>query len=734
MVRAKLPISKGYNSLADIVYRQLCCLILTTNFDTLIADSIRDHKPIIPKPKEINRTKDDLSVFNQFHKCQIVYLHGAVEYYTDRILEEETNELNSELIRLLRPSLSSCPLIVIGYRGAEKSIMIDLLRNGVEESNQYRNGIYWCGLKDESLNDHVSTLAEKIGTNFKHIEIEGFDELMTRINDELNEEYCLSEPTSELPITEVEFEDKLVDGKWYEDLDENLIKNVLTKYFERLITAKVEPSQYKDWLFGQYFLIKKDDRLIPTTACFLIFGKDVTNTFTYVKTLLEIDDKDRIVFDGNLIEQYNKLIEFFDSRKYNPYLRIKKEKSSEERLAYSPRAITEMLTNMFVHRDYCIREFNKIKYYTGKEIQFITPGGLPRRVCNGVVFQEDLTFQPIRGLSDIRNRLIADIFFGLGSMDKAGSGMPDVIDFMAEHDGQALFRVLNNNTSLVCTLQQAIQTSPRINNIAKPVSKSELYITNLLPFKLLPTKIYLMPLRPLTFRQILPLLPHSEILPVYITDIHDEVRNKKLISFVDLSIFEEYFNNIVDFDEIEEINVERFILDTDNQKRFSWLIIKHWEFYLYQFEKQGLFVDYKSKRAYFLLTEGRENKITYQSRMNRKATRAVVKRRETKRRTFHENEGISFRIDHLGKQWCISIKPIYMFTKKDGKTPMESYLRGKYSTSRFRFDRNKNVDDDLHFWLKFLSKGDSAINIGGIDVDDLMLDAKYVECEVPILD
>jgi hypothetical protein len=49
-----------------------------------------------------------------------------------------------------------------------------------------------------------------------------------------------------------------------------------------------------------------------------------------------------------------------------------------------------------------------------------------------------------------------------------------------------------------------------------------------------------------------------------------------------------------------------------------------------------------------------------------------------------------------------------------------------------KFDRNKNVDDDLHFWLKYLSKNSSSINIGGNDIDDLILDNKYIENEIPI--
>ena len=44
------------------------------------------------------------------------------------------------------------------------------------------------------------------------------------------------------------------------------------------------------------------------------------------------------------------------------------------------------------------------------------------------------------------------------------------------------------------------------------------------------------------------------------------------------------------------------------------------------------------------------------------------------------------------------------------------------------------VDDDLHFWLKFLSRGKSSLNIGGNDVDNLILDVKYLENEVVVVE
>jgi hypothetical protein len=76
---------------------------------------------------EINRTADDLVGFSVYNRCQVVYLHGAVEYYRDKNLVQEVQRLDDQLVRRVRPVITDSPLIVIGYRGSEPSIMSHLL-------------------------------------------------------------------------------------------------------------------------------------------------------------------------------------------------------------------------------------------------------------------------------------------------------------------------------------------------------------------------------------------------------------------------------------------------------------------------------------------------------------------------------------------------------------------------------------------------------------------------------
>jgi hypothetical protein len=47
-----------------------------------------------------------------------------------------------------------------------------------------------------------------------------------------------------------------------------------------------------------------------------------------------------------------------------------------------------------------------------------------------------------------------------------------------------------------------------------------------------------------------------------------------------------------------------------------------------------------------------------------------------------------------------------------------------------KFDRNKNVEDDLTFWSRFLARGSPTVNVGQEHVSDLLLDGAFLTIEV----
>lgn len=722
-------ISTGYRDLVELVRRGLAWTILTTNFDHLVAEAFRSAAPPIRDFVEINKTQDDWVRFNIQNRRQIVYMHGAVEFYTDKNLISEVARLDDRISDRLRPLVGGSPLIVIGYRGSEPSIIEGLLIGGSEACNNYPHGIYWCSLEGETLHPNVQKLASLIGTNFKEIVISGFDETMEFINQKTQDQtlFLTSESTA-VSTHDDSFESAPLLNKGVEDLDSDLIRSVLKVYCERLRLPASTADNPSSLLLDLGLLVKVEETLRPTRACMLLFGNDPTEEFPFALIAYTKNDRDRTVFSGNIISQYKELTNFLSNSGVNSPVRLKREFTSEEVLSYPNRAISEIVVNMLVHRDYEQRGYGMIAHIEGQSLTFTSPGGLPQAALNKIQPLGNGEFVPKRNVSEVRNGAIADIFWGLGPMDKAGSGLIDTQQLMLENGGSSRFSIHDDNASVEVTLLQPIRESAG-GNTALMRNKRDVYTTNLLSFSVFPEKLFFLPLRDKMLIDT-PLFreddgPLTE-LPIFIK--HDG----NLISFANWEMFPNYANKHGLLEKLSSETVSD--LGPWSEMLMRWLLGKHWVFFLREKSAAGLRVEDRKRRAYFtLVPDTTQNVITYESRAKRKTRRAVVKRRERgETRVEHENEGIYYSIQRFASEWTLQLKPMYVFTGKDGQTPIPSWLTSKRATRRFKFDRNKNVDDDLAFWSKYLSEGKGVRNIGGVGVTDLILDFEYCSAEVPI--
>lgn len=719
-------VNEGYRHLGELVRRGLCWTVLTTNFDHLIVEGMRTLNAPVRDVLEINKTKDDWVRFNLQNRKQVIYLHGAAEYYTDKNLEDEIQRFDNDLVNRIRPLLAESPLVVIGYRGSEMSVMKHLLLEGAKTCNRFPQGVFWCIRKGETPHENVLALGNAIGTNLRLVQIDGFDETLEFLNESLAEEalYLQGETNAAASKTE-SFDGCLMPEKSMSDLDMDLVTSVVHKYCERLQMPKPAADRIVSFLLELGLVEKHEDELRPTRACFLLFGTDLSKEFPYAATLITRNEKKRTVFTENLITQYANITALLTSDEVNPSLRLKKEFTSEESFAYSNRAISEIVVNMLVHRDYSATEFNKIDVHTGDCLRFTSPGGLPKAIFNRVRRHGDGRFDPVRNLSEVRNEKIADIFCGIGPMDKVGSGLADVKDLMQENSGDAKFAILGDNEQVQVNLLQPKQLGTRNTATARPITRKQVFATNLLPFSVLPSTIFALPLvnRPKGSR-LFTAADDPRTLPVFIT--HDEC----LYSFANWNGYSEFAGRCGDLDRIRDMTTSEF--NYSDQFLLSWLLGKHWTFFLEEFHAEGLYVPPKKKQAYFCLRNGElENAIKYDSVARRGVVRRVVKRRQIGEQVEHENEGIYFSIERFGSEWTVQIKPMYVFTKADGQTPIPSWRTSKKATKRFKFDRNKNVDDDLSFWSRFLGGGKTLKNIGGPGVSDLIVSFDFYTAEVP---
>ena len=185
--------SKGYEHMVELMAQKFVRTVLTTNFDTILWDLCKESTHL--RDVNVIRTVSDHTKFSTTPQHpQIIYLHGSVEHYTDKNTIDEINEeLDTNLISMLKPLLRDHPLIVIGYRGAEPSVMQHFLIKCAAAANNYRNGIYWCTLDyDEKNPDSLAPLVHKLAAqsqgNFQVVRVSGFDEVMDDLSRHIHQQ------------------------------------------------------------------------------------------------------------------------------------------------------------------------------------------------------------------------------------------------------------------------------------------------------------------------------------------------------------------------------------------------------------------------------------------------------------------------------------------------------------------------------------------------------------------
>lgn len=718
LLSQKERVNPGYLHLAELVRMGSVSTILTTNFDTLIVEGLRKKQPHISEILEINRTKDDLVRFHKDNTCQVVYLHGSVEYYRDRNEANEIANLDKSLIKSILPLLTDSPVVVVGYRGYEPSIMKHLFGELAKVDVPFKHGIYWCS-RDSELHPNVVELEKVAGSNFRLIRIDGFDELFERLEIEVS-----SSQNKNYPIVKRSsaWTGEVAEGHDLESLDLGLVLDTALEYSKRMGFKLPESNaDCIEFLKSRDFLKEDNGQYKPTRGAVMIFGKDPGSAFPRIQTAVELGSKKQQIFSGNLLSQANELMNLLCQQEINPVVRVKGAKTASEHEAYPARGLTELVINFLGHRDYSVDDYNRIKITAGEKIEFQNPGCLSDRLQRILKPDDAGLFSPKRNEKDFRNPDIADIFYGVSKMDKAGSGLPDTFELMSEVGGFAEFRSFDDR--FTATIYQAKQESPEQSKVARPRRNQITYQTNLLPLLSIPTRIFRLPLNEKHIGKFDTKFGFSEI----------EFRNLPcwarlsdcIISFDDLKLHEEVLERIGYVEYVDEQPISWLLDDILIRSKMSWLINSNLNRYLFRFSRDGLCVEPKRKRAYFTLGKVEKRTIRYDSPARKGVVREVVKQRGS----FCENEGIHYRIEDLGDDWALQIKPTYIFTNEKGDVPLPPFKQGQKATQRFKFDRNDPVWQDLQFWSTYLADGTSTIDVGDFPFGKLVISSQVCSVE-----
>lgn len=727
LIRPVNGVGKGYQRLADLAVKGLVSTILTTNFDTCLPAALGAVRHHIGHIAEVNRSPGDLNEFSLYAKAQIVWLHGRAEQYSDRNLVEEVQRLDPELVKKLIPLLAESPLVVIGYRGAEPSIMEHLLRDSAAETHNFKNGVYWCVRKGETLHPNVEAFQRQIGSNFTALEIEGFDELLDHLSRNLrSEDRYLHSAAKGASTQPAAFDDRPIEDATFADLDQDLMIATLKDYCEKL----GRPPVTKDTLLGllreQGLLINSSGREVPTTGCILLFARDLQRWFPHAVISTSVGGKKRRVFEGNLITQYRELIEWLGERDANPVLKVKKRTTHEEKPAYPERALVELLVNMIVHRDYSRKDPALIEVTPGESVRFSNPGSLPESVVAQLELDDGGRFRPRVEVSGLRNRALCDIFFGIRAMERAGTGLVDVERMLADNGGDTEFIDDSRGGRFSAVVHQPA-SSAGSRSVARDERQTEVYVLNFIPFVSLPDTVSVMKLAG-------PWRDRPAYLPLDEAGTFIVQGDEYIWSFAPLPILTTVFGSYADKGASRAWRRTEIEADPDRRRVLSWLLRKHFERHLSSFTLRGLVLEdgkQRGRRAYFEGNAGKARCYVYDSPARKNIQRWVVKQRGPDGyKAWFENEGFGYEVTQMDGIWGVRIKPFYMFTGRDAKKPLPSFARTARATRRMKLDRNQNVDNDLTFWGRFLSQGAQTINLGQQHVDDLLLAGSFVSVEV----
>jgi hypothetical protein len=735
LIRPSVPASRGYEHLLEILDHRRVETVLTTNFDRVIPDLHVTRRR--PHHLELIQTPADYTKFSTSPSHpQLVYLHGSVEHYTDQNLLDEVQRLDDPLVTLLTPVLRDHPIVVIGYRGAEPSIMQHLLADQASRTNGFRRGIFWCQLAGATVHSAVLELYQKLSGNLQIVAINGFDEVMSSLADQCGSLPLALRATTGTATDDagIPFDMRVTPDAELDELDWARAQVELTAYCRKMqieLPATISRAWLEERMEELDLLRRTASGLRPTNAGYLMFASAPTRRVPGAGCVLRFKgDADRVI-DGNLWRQMDIVTELLTE--LNRPFRLKST-VSESVFPYPPLALKELVVNALVHRSYDSDTPLTIDIEE-MFVRFLNPGGLVpavfERVKTGLQQQIELGARGIRGY---RNTVIADLFYGAGAMDKEGSGLPDVHAQVQRNEGKVFFGPVDdsNTTFRALIYRRAEEADITTGTATAAISKSK-YFANLLQVLNVPGFVWRAPSQCASGQQVL------ELCDAQAPAVFGLKRSTELFTFSDLSASDNPLRAAVDVTAIQSVSTMAMLTTPEGQRNAVELLNRAFYRVL---NARGLRTDAFRRRCFFERTDEGAREITYQASL-RQATRTVTKpvvSKRTEKLLYWQHEAMTFGFERFGGEWALRILPGYAFTK-DGYFEQLHHSRiGPLATRKAARDFTLQVYNHLVFWTWILAEGRDSfeLDLGGArpaSVRGLLLScelASRVEADVEV--
>ncbi len=686
-VRAALQPSSGYVALAELIAKGWVRTVLTTNFDDLVEQACRGNPAALTTTIRSPEEAKDLSTAPGF--AQIVFAHGTVDHYTDLNLVSETEQLAPEFVTALSPLLRDHPLIVMGYRGAERSIMHDLLIKPAKTNNLYRHGIYWCRHGNTPLHPLVGELKDRIGNNFLLVDIPSFDEALCFLNEGVGHSARAQRVSPDGPLPSPELAPSRGD---LHELDWRQLEDKLRLCASRLDLGIPETrADYEQILVKLHLAVDQDGVLRPTQAALRLFGTKAT---TVVSLKWMTGEQ---IFRGSIFAVLEQALEALGE--LNAPFRLKGPVSDDVR-PFEPLALKELLVNGLVHRDYEVEGWIVV-VVTDDHVTFTSPGGVI-----GTVDRERLGKPGVQGY---RNQVLANILYGTGAMDKLGSGLVDVRRWAQAIGADATFNVDDANTTFVARMSARPERPPAPGLPAEPIGSYQVFFANALPVLVPRAAVDVAACRVKDRRAIWNQHPGVATAPFSLV-------GDLLITLDDLRAPQNVLRQSCRGD-AETFSMEEYCSRPEGEKQVVQLLNESLGRHATDL---GFVVDWKEHRLWYRKAPDNDGdgevEVTYRGRVKR-STRKVVKVRRSSMGEvlYYEHSAVHWQFRRLDGDWYLLLQPGWAFTSDGEHASLAPRRVTTLSTRRAARDYNASVSAHLFFWAYVLTCGEpeAALHDGG---------------------
>ena len=165
--------------------------------------------------------------------------------------------------------------------------------------------------------------------------------------------------------------------------------------------------------------------------------------------------RDRIYLNNlSILEMFDKSIDFYYKHINTAEIIQGAYRKTLEQVPFV--AYREAVANAIVHRDYSIKAENRIEIYDDR-IEIVSPGGLPI----GITEEEYLDGR----ISISRNKIISDLFFRLGIIERLATGIRRIRQYYRDYDVKPIFSITANSIKVILpfTNNNNNSSSERVN-------------------------------------------------------------------------------------------------------------------------------------------------------------------------------------------------------------------------------------------------------------------------------